>query len=76
MKRPKDLADRSRYPSQLTDDGPVRVTFTLPLNAARLKARQILDQSPPMGYVNVVEHWCQLPDGRVEFTMRRLPTAT
>jgi hypothetical protein len=74
MKRPRDLADRSRDPSQLTDDGPVRVTFTLPLNAARLKARQILDQSPPIGYVNVVEHWRQLPDGQVEFTMRRLPT--
>jgi hypothetical protein len=76
MKRPRDLADRSRDRSQLTDDGPVRVTFTLPPNAARLKARQILDQSPPMGYVNVAESWCQLPEGQVEFTMRRLPTAT
>ena len=74
MKRPRDLADRFRDPSQLTDDGPVRVTFTS-LNAARLKARRILDESPPIGYVNVVEHRRQLPDGQVEFTMRRLPTA-
>jgi hypothetical protein len=42
----------------------MRVTVTLPLNAARLKARQILDQSPPRGYVTVVEHWRRLPDGQ------------
>lgn len=53
----------------------MRETFTLPLNAARLKARHILDQSPAGGYVTVVESWRQLPDGQVEFTMRRLPTA-
>jgi hypothetical protein len=53
----------------------MRVPVTLPLNAARFKARQILDQSPPRGYVTVVEHWRRLPDGQVEFTMRRLPTA-
>jgi hypothetical protein len=49
--------------------------FTLPIEAARLKARQILDQFPQAGYVTVVENWRQLPDGRIEFTMRRLPTA-
>lgn len=75
MKSPKDLPDRSLGPRNLSDGAPIRVTVTLPLNAARLKARQILDQSPPRGYVTVVEHWRWLPDGQVEFTMRRLPTA-
>jgi len=49
--------------------------FTLPIEAARLKAREILDQFPQAGYAIVVENWRQLPDGRIEFTMRHLPTA-
>jgi len=50
-------------------------TFTLPVDAARLKAREILDQFPQAGYMAVVENWRQLSDGQIEFTMRRLPTA-
>jgi hypothetical protein len=65
--RPRDLADRMsglRQPQ----------IFTLPIDAARLKAREILDQFPQAGYTAVVENWRQLPDGRIEFTMRHLPT--
>jgi hypothetical protein len=47
----------------------------LPIEAARLKAREILDQFPRAGYATVVENWRQLPDGQIEFTMRHLPTA-
>ena len=78
MKRPRDLADRSRDLrdlSRLKDDGFLRETFTLPLHVARLKARQILDEYPAGGYVTIVEEWRQLPDGQIEFTMRWLPTA-
>jgi hypothetical protein len=78
MKRPRDLADRSRDLrdlSKLRDGGFLRETFTLPLHVARLKARQILDEYPAGGYMAVVENWRQLPDGQIEFTMRRLPTA-
>ena len=78
MKRPRDLADRSRDLrdlSRLKDDGFLRETFTLPLHVARLKARQILDEYPAGGYMTIVENWRQLPDGQIEFTMRRLPTA-
>ena len=78
MKRPRDLADRSRelrHLRKLKDDGFLRETFTLPLHVARLKARQILDEYPADGYMTIVENWCQLPDGQIEFTMRRLPTA-
>jgi hypothetical protein len=66
--RPRDLADRM--------SGPQRpMIFTLSMEAARLKAREILDQFPQAGYATVVENWRQLPDGRIEFTMRYLPTA-
>ena len=75
MKRPRDLADRLRDLRKLTDDGFLRETLTLPLNAAGLKARQILDEYPAGGYMTIVENWRQLPDGQIEFTMRRLPTA-
>jgi hypothetical protein len=30
---------------------------------------------PPGGYMTIVANWRQLPDGQIEFTMRRLPTA-
>jgi hypothetical protein len=63
--RPRDLADRMSGPE----------TFKLPIHAARLKAREILDQLPQAGYMAVVENWRQLPDGRIEFTKRHLPAA-
>jgi hypothetical protein len=66
--RPRDLADRMSSTQQQTK-------FTLPIEAARLKAREILGQFPQAGYAAVVENWRQLPDGQIEFTMRHLPTA-
>jgi len=53
--------------------GAQREIFTLPVDAARLKAREIIDQSPQRGYLPIVENWRQLSDGKIEFTMRRLP---
>lgn len=66
--RPRDLADRMSGVAQ-------REIFTLPVDAARLKAREIIDQSPQSGYLPIVENWRQLSDGKIEFTMRRLPAA-
>jgi hypothetical protein len=66
--RPRDLADRMAGVAQ-------REIFTLPVDAARLKAREIIDQSPQSGYLPIVENWRQLSDGKIEFTMRRLPAA-
>ena len=66
--RPQDLADRMSA-------APPPKTFTLPVDAARLKAREILKGLPEAGYLPVVENWRQLPDGRIEFTMRHLPAA-
>ena len=65
---PRDLADRMSSTQQPTK-------FTLQIEAARLKVREILGQIPQAGYAAVVENWRQLPDGQIEFTMRHLPTA-
>jgi hypothetical protein len=67
--RPRDLADRMSRPQQQTE------IFTLSIESARLKAREILDQFPQAGYAAVVEDWRQLPDGQIQFAMRHLPTA-
>lgn len=72
--RPSDLADRLSKRRE-PDDGLSRETFRLPVEAARVKAREILDQFPQGGYMTIVEQWRQLPDGQIEFTMRRLRTA-
>jgi hypothetical protein len=75
MKRPLGIANRSselRDLRKLADADFLRETFTLPLHAARLKARQILDEKPQEGHMMIVENWRQLSDGRIEFTMRKL----
>jgi len=66
--RPRDLADR------MSDAQPVEV-FTLPLDAARCKAREIIDQSPRLGFKSIVQNWRQLPDGQIEFAIRHFPVS-
>ncbi|CCE09134.1 conserved hypothetical protein [Bradyrhizobium sp. STM 3843] len=56
-------------------DGYVRDTFTLPRDEARAKAREYLTRYPKAGYMSAVESWRELPDGAIEFTMRRLRSA-
>ena len=76
--KPRDLADRSRQMRDLRSldpDGFLRKTFTLPVEDARAKARKFLREYPAGGYMTIVEHWRELPDGQIQFTMRRLPTA-
>jgi hypothetical protein len=76
--KPRDVATRSRELQdlrRLDPDGFLRKTFTLPVDDARAKAREILREFPSGGYMTIVERWRQLPDGQIEFTMRRLPTA-
>jgi hypothetical protein len=72
--RPSVLAERISYRRE-RDRKSSRETFRLPVEAARLKAREILNQFPQGGYMTVVEQWRQLPDGQIEFTMRRLRVA-
>jgi hypothetical protein len=65
--RPHDLAARISGAQQPK-------IFMLPIDAARRKAREIIDQAPQGNYTPVVENWRQLPSGQIEFTMRHLPT--
>ena len=66
--RPQDLAARmsAAQPPQI---------FKLPIEEARCKAREILNQLPQGNYTPIVENWRQLPNGQIEFTMRHLRTA-
>jgi len=52
-----------------------RESFTLPRPEARDKAREWLTKYPKAAYMTEVEFWRELADGRIEFTMRRLPSA-
>ena len=65
-----ELQERAR----LIHDGFFRRTFTMPLGDARAKAREIMRERSSDGLMSIVENWWQMPDGRIQFTMRRLPT--
>ena len=64
--RPRDLADHM-------SDEPKQKLFILPLDAARCKAREIIDQAPRSGFKPTIEKWRQLPDGQIEFAIRHFP---
>ena len=66
---------QARRSARAQGDGLVRETFTLPRGEAREKARDYLDRWPAAAYWSRVEHWQALSDGRIRFTMVRLPTA-
>jgi hypothetical protein len=76
MYRDADQRLRSKLAlKRARDDGYVRETFTLPRDAARDRARAWLADFPKAAYMSAVDGWRELPDGRIEFTMRRLPSA-
>jgi hypothetical protein len=78
MDRPRLLSDRFRLhsdPRKIENDDVVLETFTLPLEAARLKVRGVIDSISQRGYQEIVERWRQLPNGLIEFTVRHLPIA-
>ena len=77
--RPRDLArrfaqDGARRRIPRTDSYR-RETFALPREAARAKAREFFARYPKAAYMTAIESWRELPDGGIEFTMRRLPSA-
>jgi hypothetical protein len=73
---PHDLAVRAaKALREKNHDGFRRETFALPREQARAKAREVFRRFPKPAYMTEVESWRELPDGRIEFTMRRLPTA-
>ncbi|KPQ12738.1 MAG: putative DNA polymerase I [Saliniramus fredricksonii] len=52
-----------------------RETFRLPREQARETARAWFERYPKAAYMTRVESWRVMDDGRIEFTMRRLPSA-
>jgi hypothetical protein len=52
-----------------------RETYTLERGAARDKAREYFLKFPKAAYMTEIESWRELPDDRIEFTIRRLPSA-
>jgi hypothetical protein len=77
--RPRDIARRMASSSgrlkSARRDSYRRETFALPREAAREKAREIFRRYPKAAYMTAIESWRELPDGGIEFTMRRLPSA-
>ncbi|MFZ4531139.1 MAG: hypothetical protein ACOYOJ_04915 [Alsobacter sp.] len=80
--RPLDLARRlagrgaqSARRSTQSDGTWQRETFTLPRDEARAKAREAFCAFPKAAYMTEIEWWRELGDGRIEFTIRRLPSA-
>jgi hypothetical protein len=77
---PRDIALRlgeraSRSRSAASGDVWRRETFTLGRVEARAKAREWFDLYPKAAYMTEIEFWRELSDGRIEFTIRRLPSA-
>ena len=87
IERPRDIARRFAQerasqeralqdrPRRSRGDSFRRVTFALPREAARAKAREMFRRYPKAAYMTEIESWRELPSGSIEFTMRRLPTA-
>jgi hypothetical protein len=81
MHRPRKPADLARRMSERSGARPQRrdafrrETFALPREAARAKAREFFARFPKAAYMTEIESWRVLPGDRIEFTMRRLPSA-
>jgi hypothetical protein len=80
-KKPLDIAERAarrrgqRAPSRQSEDLWRRETYCLPRPEARQKALEWFDRYPKAAYMTEIEFWRELADGRIEFTIRRLPSA-
>jgi hypothetical protein len=79
-RRPSELASRSASALAARTvrrgaDAFRRDTFALPRAAAREKALELLRRFPKAAYQTEIESWRVLPGDRIEFTVRRLPSA-
>jgi hypothetical protein len=80
-KKPIDLAARvaerrsGRRSLGATDGAWRRETFCLPRGEAREKAREWFERFPKAAYMTAIESWRELPDDKIEFVIRRLPSA-
>jgi hypothetical protein len=80
-KKPIDLADRvasrrsKRSHGAAAEDAWRRETFCLPRDEARAKAREWFERFPKAAYMTEIESWREVADDRIEFVIRRLPSA-
>jgi hypothetical protein len=77
--RPADIARRSAgliaNRTGARSDAFRRETFALPREQARAMAREMFRRFPKAAYQTEIETWRVLPGDRIEFTVRRLPSA-
>jgi hypothetical protein len=76
--RPADIARRSATAIANRTARPNafrRETFALPREEAREMARELFRRFPKAAYQTEIETWRVLPGDRIEFTVRRLPSA-
>jgi hypothetical protein len=72
---PADIAKRLSRRTGGSGDQWKRESFTLSRPEARDKAREWFERFPKAAYMTEIESWRELEGDRIEFTMRRLPTA-
>src|SRR5436309_3164420 len=78
IRRPADIARQAAKAlagRHRERDAFRRETFALPRAAAREKAREMFRRYPKAAYMTEIESWRVLPGDRIEFTVRRLPSA-
>ncbi len=80
-RKPIDLAERvarrrtRRSRATAGDEAWRHETFCLPRDEARAKAREWFERFPKAAYMTEIESWREVADDRIEFIIRRLPTA-
>jgi hypothetical protein len=80
-KKPIDLAERvasrrnRRSHATAAEEAGRRGTFCLPRDEARAKAREWFERFPKAAYMTEIESWREVADDRIEFVIRRLPSA-
>jgi hypothetical protein len=78
-RKPIDLAERVAERrgrrSRTPEDAWRPEAFCLPRGEAREKAREWFERFPKAAYMTEIESWRELADDRIEFVIRRLPSA-
>jgi hypothetical protein len=71
----RGLASRARPHTESARGVWRRETYTLKRGEAWVKARAYFAKFPKAAYMTEIESWRELSGGRIEFTIRRLPSA-
>jgi hypothetical protein len=74
-KRAASRSAKMRSDANTSEGSWRRETYCLPRLQAREKAMEWFERYPKSAYMTEIEFWRELADGRIEFTIRRLPSA-